>query len=247
VANYGSGSVAVLRISDDGRLESASAFIQHEGSSINPSRQKAPHAHSINVDSGNRFAFAADLGLDKIMIYRFDPAQGTLAPHQPESVSLKPGAGPRHFAFHPTGRYAYVINELDSTVTAFTCQPERGALNAIQTISTLPQDFRGENSTAEVQVHPTGKFLYGSNRGHDSIAVFAIDPSSGRLTYVENEPTQGQTPRNFGIDPTGTFLLAANQDSDTVVVFRIDVTSGQLQPAGQTVKVPSPVCVKMML
>lgn len=246
VANYGGGSVEALPLREDGLLGGPSAFIQHTGSSVNPSRQKEPHAHSINLDAANRFAAAADLGLDKVLIYKFDTAKGTLVPNDPPSASVKPGSGPRHFAFHPSGRYAYVINEIVCSVTAFAYDAGRGILSEIQTISTLPGEVQRGYSTAEVQVHPSGKFLYGSNRGHDTIAVFSIDEKTGKLTRVENEPTQGKTPRNFGIDPTGQFLLAANQNSDTVVVFRIDAKTGALNPTGQTADVPAPVCVKFL-
>ena len=245
VANYSSGSVCVLPIAADGHLGQQTAFIQHEGSSINPRRQKGPHAHSINLDRANRFAVAADLGLDKVFVYRFDAEDGSLRPNDPPFASVAPGAGPRHFAFHPAGQFAYLINELASTVTAFSYNADRGQLDTIQTASTLPEGFDGDNSTAEVQVHPSGKFLYGSNRGHDSIAVFRIDPNSGRLSYVANRSTQGKTPRNFGIDPTGRYLLAANQATGTVVVFRIDPGTGDLSPTGNVVNVPMPVCVKM--
>jgi 6-phosphogluconolactonase len=246
VANYGGGSVTVLPIGAAGRLGAATAFIQHHGSSVNPQRQEGPHAHSINPDRANRFAIAADLGLDKVLIYRYNAVRGTLVPNTPPSVSVAPGSGPRHFAFHPSGRAAYVINEMASTVTAFRCDPHSGRLQAIQTVSTLPRDFTGSSTTAEVQVHPSGRFLYGSNRGHDSIAIFAIDSATGRLTPVGHQSTQGKTPRNFGIDPTGRFLLAANQDSDSLVVFRIDQETGRLTPTGQVVPVPMPVCVKMV-
>ncbi len=247
VANYGSGSVAVLPIQADGRLGPPTSTIQHSGSSVNPQRQEGPHAHSINLDAANRHALAADLGLDKVFIYRFDADRGTLSPNDPPFAAVAPGAGPRHFAFHPNGRTAYVINEMGMTVTVFSYDAGTGALKTLQTISTLPEGAHGENySTAEVQVSPNGKFLYGSNRGHDSIAIFQIDPHTGLLTYVGNEPTQGKTPRNFGIDPTGTYLLAANQDSNTIVVFRIDPQTGRLTPTGNTAEVPMPVCVKMM-
>lgn len=246
VANYGSGSVAAFPLEADGRLKEASAFVQHAGSSVDPKRQQGPHAHSVNFSPDNRFVFAADLGLDRVLIYRFDAAKASLAAGDPAFAPVEPGAGPRHFAFHPTGRYAYVINELRSTVTAFTYQPQRGVLTEAQTISTLPKDFAGDNHTAEVQVHPSGKFLYGSNRGHDSIAVFEIDAAKGTLTLVECVSTQGKTPRNFGIDPTGSYLLAANQDSGNVVVFRIDARTGRLSPTGQVLKVASPVCVKFV-
>ena len=248
VANYGGGSVAVLPIQEGGRLGEATAFIQHTGSSVNPRRQKEPHAHSINLDTANRFAFAADLGLDRILVYRFDAAKGTLTPNEPPFAIVAPGAGPRHFAFHPRGRFAYVINEMQCTVTAFSYNARRGELVEVQTISTLPagQDMSPNFSTAEVQAHPSGKFLYGSNRGHDSIIVFTIEPKTGKLTYVENQSTRGKTPRNFGIDPTGKFLLAANQGSDTVVGFRIDDKTGCLTPTGHVVEVGAPVCVRFV-
>src|SRR5262245_10766388 len=245
LANYGGGSVAAFPIGTDGRLGESASFIQHSGSSVNPQRQKEPHAHSINLDAANRFAVAADLGLDKVLVYRFDSAKGTLSPNEPPSTSVKAGSGPRHFAFHPNGRSAYVINELASTVTAFQYDAAKGVLKELHTLTTLPKDFSGTSHTAEVQVHPSGKFLYGSNRGHDSIAVFAIE-GNGTLRYVENTPTGGSTPRNFGISPDGKYLLAANQKSDNVVVFRIDPKSGRLTSTGNTLEVPSPVCVKFL-
>jgi len=243
-ANYSSGSVASLPIGPDGKLRPAASVIQHKGSSVNKRRQTRPHAHSINLDSANRFAVAADLGTDKVFVYQFDPARGTLKPHAPPAVKLAPGAGPRHFAFHPNGKFAYVINELDSTVTAFAFDAKKGTLAKLHTVSTLPPDFKGSNSTAEVQVHPSGKFLYGSNRGHDSLAIFAIDAKSGKLTPVGHQPTGGKTPRNFGIDPTGRYILAANQNSNNVVVFRVDQTTGKLKPTGASITVSVPVCVK---
>ncbi len=246
LANYGGGSVAVLPIQGDGRLGTATSFVQHTGSGSNPQRQEGPHAHSINVDAANRFAVAADLGLDKLLVYRFNSTNGTLTPNDPPFVTVKPGSGPRHFAFHPQGRFAYAINEMGSTVTVFAYDGTQGTLKEVQTISTLPKGFKGENDTAEVQVHPSGKFLYGSNRGHDSIAVFSIDKANGKLSLIQNESTQGKTPRNFGIDPSGRILLAANQDSGNVVAFRIDPRTGRLSPTGQSVKVNSPVCVKFL-
>jgi 6-phosphogluconolactonase len=246
VANYGDGTVTALPIRDSGRVDEPTAFIQHSGSSVDPQRQEGPHAHSINTDAAGRFAFAADLGLDKILIYRLDARLGTLEPHDPPAASVEPGAGPRHFAFHPSGRFAYVINEMGNTVTAFRYDPEAGRLATLQTIPTLPEGFTGQSWTAEVLVHPSGKFLYGSNRGHDSIALFAIDESTGRLTAIGHEPTQGRTPRNFGIDPTGRYLLAANQESDTIVQFRIDGDTGRLTATGEVAHVYHPVCVRMI-
>jgi len=249
VANYGGGSVAALPIGSDGRLSPAASFVQHEGSSVDASRQKEPHAHSINVDPTNRFAMAADLGLDKVLIYRLDPATSKLSANDPPAARVPAGSGPRHFAFHPSGKFAYVINEILCTVTAFAYDGERGQLTERQTISTLPagEKLRPEYSTAEVQVHPSGKFVYGSNRGHDSITVFAVDDAQGTLRYVDNTPTGGKTPRGFGIDPTGQFLLAGNQDSHTIAVFRIDPRSGRLIATGETLEVGSPVCVKFVM
>jgi 6-phosphogluconolactonase len=245
-ANYSGGSVCVIAIEADGRLGRQTAFVQHHGSSVNKQRQEGPHAHSINLDAANRFAFVADLGLDKIMIYRYDADRGTLKANDPPSTDITPASGPRHFAFHPDGRHAYVINELVSTVTAMDYDPERGVLKPIQTVSTLPKGFKGETTCAEVQVHPSGKFLYGSNRGHDSIAVFAINAGTGRLTPLGHQGQDIKTPRNFGVDPTGAYLLVANQDSSSMVVFRINAETGELTPIGTKVEVPMPVCVKML-
>jgi 6-phosphogluconolactonase len=184
--------------------------------------------------------------MDKIMIYRLDVEKGTIVANSPAFAKVKPGAGPRHFAFHPNGKYAYVINELDCTVTAFAYEPASGALTEIQNITTLPTGFDGSNGCAEVRVHPSGKFLYGSNRGHDSIAVYRIDPAKGMLTFVEHETADIRTPRNFNIDPTGTFCLVANQGSDSVVVFRIDGQTGALEPTGQRITVGKPVCIRFL-
>ncbi|HJQ24531.1 MAG TPA: lactonase family protein [Blastocatellia bacterium] len=245
VANYESGNVAVLPVRRDGSLGAATDVAQHKGSSVNQERQQGPHAHCVAFDAANRRAFAVDLGLDKIMIYRFDAGRGTLTPNRVPWARVKPGAGPRHLTFHPTGRYAYVINELDSTITVFAYDPVRGTLGAVQTLSTLPSDFTGTSFCAEVQVSPSGKFLYGSNRGHDSIVVMAIDERTGKLRPVQHEPTRGKTPRHFTIDPTGAYLLAANQNSDTIHSFRIDAREGKLTPTGHTAEVPSPVCLRL--
>ena len=243
VANYESGSMAVFPVQSDGRLGEASAFVQHQGHGVNPERQEGPHAHSIAVSPDNRFVLSADLGLDELLVYRFDPAKGSLTPNTPAFGKVPAGAGARHFDFSPNGKFVYVICEMGSKVTAFSYDPARGALTELETVSTLPKDFKGQSDCAEVQVHPSGKFLYGSNRGHDSIAVFAIDAGRGTLTPVEHVATQGKTPRNFAIDPTGQYLLAANQDSDNIVVFRIDPQTGRLTPTGQALEVGSPVCV----
>lgn len=243
VANYGGGSVAVLPIDESGRLGKACAFVQHEGSSVHPQRQQGPHAHSITLDAAGRFAIAADLGLDKLLVYRYDDSHGTLEANEPSFAQLAPGAGPRHFAFHPNGQFAYAVNELNNTVTAFAYDAEAGRLDTIHSATTLPDGFDGGNTTAEIRVHPSGRFVYCSNRGHDSIAGFSIDSGSGRLTALGQTPTQGRTPRNFNIDPSGRFLIAANQASDTVVLFRIDPATGALTPEGAPIEVPTPVCI----
>ncbi|MCC7373809.1 MAG: lactonase family protein [Verrucomicrobiales bacterium] len=246
VANYGGGSVAALPIKEDGSLEDAGSFIQHTGSSVNPDRQKEPHAHSINLDRNNQFAVVADLGLDRLLVYKFGAWAGVLEANNPAYTSVPAGSGPRHFAFHPDGRHAFAIHEILSMVSAYDYDAKAGTLKETHTVSTLPAGFTGQNSTAEVQVHPSGKFVYGSNRGHDSIAVYQFDARRGALKRVENEPTEGRTPRNFGIHPEGRHLLAANQDSDSVVVFDIDAKTGALTPNGQKIEVGRPVCVKFL-
>ena len=247
VANYSSGTVAALRIGADGRLGESTAFDQHKGSGADKARQGEPHAHSINLSPDQRFAIVADLGTDQMYVYKFDPAAGTLTPNTPPTTKTAPAAGPRHFAFHPDGRHAYSINELNSTITAYTWDGAAGTLSVIDAVSTLPAGFKGENSTAEVVIHPNGKFVYGSNRGHDSIAVFRMDPATGKLTLVEHVSTLGKTPRNFAIDPTGKYLFAANQDTNNVVLFRLDPATGKLTPTGQELKVGSPVCVRFLV
>jgi len=245
VANYGGGSVASIPVSSDGKLAEPATFVQHTGSSVNKGRQGEPHAHSINVSPDNKFAFAADLGLDKILIYKLDPEKGTMTANDPAFVEIPPGSGPRHFAFHPSGKYAYVCGEITSTVHAMAYDAAKGELKVIQSLSTLPEPVKG-NSTAECQVHPSGKFVYVSNRGHNSIAVFQVDEATGKLTAAGHAPSGGKTPRNFGVDPSGKILIAANQDSDNVVVFKIDEKTGMPHPAGHEVKVPKPVCVKFL-
>jgi 6-phosphogluconolactonase len=246
VTNYSSGSVSVIPIAADGSLAEPTGFVQHEGASVNPQRQNGPHAHSVNLSPDNRFAFVADLGLDKIMIYKLNVEKGTITANNPAFAKVKPGAGPRHFAFGADGRYAYVINELDGTVTAFSYEPASGTLTEIQSITTLPDGFAGSSSCAEVRVHPRGKFLYGSNRGHDSITVYRIDPAKGTLTFVEHERADIKTPRNFNIDPTGKFCLVANQGGDSVVVFRIDQKTGALEPTGNKISIGKPVCIRFL-
>jgi 6-phosphogluconolactonase len=246
VANYGGGSFASYPISVDGHLGEAASKIQDSGSGPVRNRQEGPHAHSINPSPDNRFVIGADLGLDKLLIFKLDSRTGKLTPNSPDSALLKPGSGPRHFAFHPKAKFAYVINELASTITGFTWDRARGALTEIQTTTTLPSDFAGQNSTAHIAVHPNGKFVYGSNRGHDSIAVFAVDPKKGTLTAVEHVSTKGKTPRNFSLDPAGNFLIAANQNTNNIVVFKVDPGTGRLKATGETAEVGSPVCVRFL-
>jgi 6-phosphogluconolactonase len=245
VANYNSGSAATLSIAADGTLGGPVSQVQHSGRSKVRGRQDGPHAHSVNLDSANRFAVVADLGLDKLMVYRFTPSAHTIAANDPPAMPLEPGSGPRHFAFHPDGKRAYVINELESSLTSCDYDADRGVLTPRQTISTLPQDFKDNNSTAEVVVHPSGKFVYGSNRGMDTIAGFIID-SAGMLRINGHTPTGGRTPRNFNIDLTGQYLIAANQGSNNLVVFRVDQQTGKLTPTGQQVEIAAPVCVKFL-
>ncbi len=241
-AHYGSGSIALHRIDADGGL-SDPMVIQHEGSSVNPKRQQEPHAHSIKPGPDNRYAYAADLGCDKVFIYKLDPEAGSLTPADPAFATLEPGSGPRHFAFHPTLSRAYVLGEILRTVTVFERNPETGGLAPMQTLSTLPEEAEASGSTAEILVSPDGKFVYSSNRGHDSISIFAVDPNNGKLALIGTESTRGRTPRNFNLDPTGTWLIAANQDTSNVAVYRRDATSGLLEPVGDTLDVPVPVCV----
>ncbi len=232
-ANYNSGSAAAFPIHEDGSLGEASAFAQHSGSSANAQRQAGPHVHSVNISPDNHFVLVADLGLDQILRYKLDLTQ-------PVVTKIRPGSGPRHLAFSSDGRFAYAIDEIFGTVTAFEYNAANGGLKELQTISTLPAGFSAANSTAEIAVHPNGKFLYASNRGHDSIAVFRIDTAKGTLTAAGHTPTQGRTPRNFAIDPSGKFLLDTNQDSGNIVVFRIDPSTGALTPTGEPVNLPSP-------
>jgi 6-phosphogluconolactonase len=243
VANYSSGNVTVLPVQANGFIGAPMSVIQHHGSSVNPQRQAGPHAHCVAIDATSHRVFVCDLGLDKVMIYHLDEAAGLLATNENPWAGLKPGSGPRHIVFHPDGKHAYVINELSSTLTAFDYDSQHGALKEIQTVSALPENFRGVNTCAEIAVHPSGKFIYASNRGEDSITVFAIDAQTGRLDFVERQSTRGKTPRCFAIDPTGQYLIAANQNSDNVVVFRINTQTGRLTSTGQNLQIGKPVCV----
>lgn len=242
VANYGSGSVAVLPLESDGRLDKPSASIQHHGSSINPQRQEGPHAHFITWDPENLRVLTCDLGLDRVLLYVLNPAKLDLTPNDPPFFDVKPGSGPRHLAFAPSGRFVYVLNEIASTLTCCSYEPQSGRVEEFQTASTLPEAFRSVNTCAEIQVHPSGKFIYASNRGHNSIAVFAVDQRTGRVRLVQNEPSGGKTPRHFSLDPTARWLLAENQDSDGVSVFSVEAASGRLAPAGISQQIGAPVC-----
>jgi 6-phosphogluconolactonase len=243
VANYTGGSVSVLPITDAGSLGMTTSLMQHKGSSVNKDRQTAPHAHCIVLDKSNDYALAVDLGLDKVLIYKFDAKTGKLVANDVPFVNVNPGDGPRHIAFHPDGKFAYVINELSNTIVAFRFDKGTGSLKHLQTFSTLPVGFTGKSWTAEVVISPSGKFLYGSNRGHDSIVSFAIDQKTGMLSLIEHVPTQGKHPRHFTIDPNEKFLLVANRDSDSIVSFHISEDTGRLEPTGHVTKVPRPVCL----
>jgi 6-phosphogluconolactonase len=242
IANYTSGSIAMFPIQTDGQLGPATEVIQHSGSSIHPERQTSPHAHCILSDPRNRFAITVDLGLDKLMIYEMDLERGKLRKHG--EVKVQAGAGPRHLTFHPNGQYAYLINELNATLTGYRYHTDAGTFEELQTVAALPQDFTGENLCADVHISPDGKFLYASNRGHDSIVCFLIDEDNGWLTYRSHTSTGGREPRNFTIDPSGDFLLVANQKTHNIVTFKIDRTTGQLFKTGHEMEVSLPVCVK---
>jgi 6-phosphogluconolactonase len=243
VANYTGGSVATYHVADDGRLAAASRD-QHVGKGPNVQRQERAHAHSTDFAADDRLLLSCDLGNDRVYVYRHDPRAGTISAHKPAFVGLEPGAGPRHLALHPSGRYAYVVTELSSSVAMFAWNPGAGTLVQRQTVSTLPVGATvADNSTAEIVAHPTGRFVYVSNRGHDSIAVFSVDARNGHLTLLANTPTGGGTPRNFAVDPSGRWLLAANQRSNSIVTFAVDTSTGTLSPSGATIAVPRPVCV----
>jgi 6-phosphogluconolactonase len=246
VANYNGGSIECLPIQSDGQIGAPTAFIQHTGKSIVAGRQDGPHAHCIVLDPAGQFALVCDLGLDKIMSYRFDAGKGTLTANQPAFTAAKPGAGPRHLVFAPDGRQAYVINEINSTIARYSYDAAKGVLTELQTVSTLPPGFTGVNTAAEIAVHPSGKYLYGSNRGDDSIAVFSIDAASGALTFLQRIPAGGKTPRNISMDPFGKLLFSANQGSGNIVIFNLDPATGMLAASGKVLQAASPVCVKFL-
>jgi 6-phosphogluconolactonase len=245
VANYGGGSVAVLPVAADGSLREASSAIQHTGSSVNPRRQREPHAHSINMSPDNRFAIVSDLGLDKLLVYQFDAEKGVLRPNDPPFVTIEPGSGPRHFAFLPDGKHAYSINEMKSTITVLDWDAKRGAFTTKQTVSTLPAGYTGESTTAEIAVSPDGKYVYGSNRGHDSIAVFAV-AADGTLKLAEITPAGVNQPRHFLLDPSGQFLIAEGQSSNNMVVFRVKPATGKLTKTHTAAEISAPVCMQFI-
>lgn len=247
VANYSGGNVCSLPIQKDGTLKKSQSSIQHFGSSIDLRRQTTPHAHSINLDHSNQHVIVADLGIDKLLVSKFNSADGSLSSNPIPGIKMAPGAGPRHFTFHPTGKWGYVINELNRTITAMNYDPKNGSFQIIQTISTVPKGTSAKgNSTAEVQVHPSGKFLYGSNRGPNTLAMYRVNQQTGKLTSIGYQPTGGEIPRNFKIDPTGKYLLVANQNTHNVVVLKIDPNTGLLKETGMEIQVPKPVCIKFL-
>ena len=243
-ANYSGGNLIVVPVGGDGRLGVASDRVQHTGTGGNPQRQPGPRAHCVVFTPDRRHVVAVDLGIDKVLIYRWDAERGRLLPGTPGEFRVRAGAGPRHIDFHPNGRFAAVINELDSSLVSCAWDGVKGALTEVQTVPTLPTGFTGTNYCADVHFHPGGRFVYGSNRGHDSLAIWQIDPKTGRLSQVGHEPTGGRNPRNFVIDPTGRWLLAANQGSDSIVLFRIDPATGRLTRTGEPINISAPVCLK---
>lgn len=243
VANYGSGSLAALPIRPDGSLGEAVSVIQHHGSGVNTNRQAGPHAHQIVTDPANRFALVCDLGLDKVFVYRLDPARATLTPNEPPFASVAPGSGPRHLVFHPQGKFVFVLNEMAATITVFQWDSATGRLTEVETVATLPADFSGANSAAELALHPSGKFLFASNRGHDSVTVLSVDAATGRLKVLQRQSAQGKAPRFIGLDPTGRWLFAANQTSGNIVSFPFDPATGKLGAATANRPAPIPVCL----
>ncbi len=246
ISNYNNGNFVVLPVFDDGLIGNPSDAKKYTGSSVHTSRQEASHIHSATISSDNKFLYVADLGTDKIYIYEFNVDKGTLKPASTPEVSVAPGAGPRHFTLHPNGKYAYVVEELTSSVGVFSVNKLTGALTLLQdTVRSLPPNFEGQNTSADIHTDIRGKFLYMSNRGQNAISIFSIAPT-GKITYIGKQDTQGKTPRNFMIDPKGEFMFVANQDSDTIVIFSINSKTGKLTPVGKPIKVPSPVCLKML-
>ena len=254
VANFGSGSVSVIRVKEDGSLGELTAFIQDVGHSVNPSIQTEAHAHSIVVSPDNRYAIVSDLGMDKVLIFQFDVVTGKLSPPSPQFATVYPGGGPRHFTFDPGGKFGYQLSEMSGIVDVYAWDPSQGTLTTVQRAHTIPHDFFGENHSAEIEIHPNGKFLYESNRrtvsefvrGVETVGVFAIDAKDGTLSPVEQTPTGGAMPRNFKIDPTGSYLMTANELSNNIVVFKVNSNTGRLTKTGAEVKVDTPVCIQFV-
>ncbi len=246
VANYRGGSVAVFALRPDGSIGQRTGFIQHVGASLDPDSPSHAHAHSILYDPGHHFVLSADLGLDKIFVYRLSQATGALTPNKPDSASFASGSGPRHIAFDPQGRYVYAINQTANSIVRFGWKARRGILTRFESVSTLPDGFKGENTGAELLMHPSGKFLYATNRGSNTVAVYAVQSATGRLVPIQFIPTQGRTPRNAEFDPTGKWLLVSNQDSSNATVFRIDQVTGHLTQNGDPVSVPTPFCERFL-
>ncbi len=246
VANYDGGNVAVFALRPDGAIGDWTGFDQHTGRSVNPRRQAHAYAHAIVLDPTNRFVLVPDLGVDRLYIYRFDGNSGALTPNEPAFAAISPGSGPRHVRFHPNGRWVYLINEIASTIIAFSWDSTNGRLAPFQTITTLPADFKGVSACAELEIHPNGRLLYCSNRGDDSLAGFAIDQDTGRLTPVEHVSSGGKSPRNFAFDPTGRWIIVTNHDSNNALVFRVDTATGRLTRSGDPVTVPSPYCERFL-
>lgn len=242
-ANYGGGYVEIHALADDGSLGERTAFVQLTGSSVHPQRQTKAYAHWFGVDPTNRFALIADLGTDRIMIYRFDASKGTLEPNDPPFVKVRAGSGPRHLAFHPNGRWLYAVQELSNEVIAYAWDPDHGVPSELQTVSTLPADYQGTNTAAEIAVHNNGRFLYVSNRGHDSLAVYAIDSETGKLQLIEHVSSRGKTPRYFSFDPTNRWLIVTNQEGHSAVVFGVDADSGKLTAHGEPIEILKPMGV----
>lgn len=255
MANFGSGSVSLVRVKEDGSLGELTGFIQDVGHSVDPSIQMEPHPHSILVSPDNRYAIVSDLGLDKVLIFRFDAETGKLSPPDPRFATVYPGGGPRHFAFDPAGRFGYQLSEMSGVVDVYAWDPAKGTLTAVQRAHTVPHDFFGGNHSGEIEIHPNGKFLYESNRrtqgeterGPETIGVFAIDPENGTLTPIEQTNSGGLIPRTFKIDPTGAYLLSANQLTNNIVLFKIDSATGRLTKTGTEIKVDTPVCIQFVL
>jgi len=243
VANYNDGTAAAFPVKADGSLGESAWNIKNSGSSVDKQRQAGPHAHSANISPDNKFMLLNDLGLDEILVFHIDPAKASVTPNDPPFAKVAPGSGPRHLAFSTNGKFAYAINEMLATIIAFKWDAGHGKLDELQTVSTLPAGYSGPKSTAEIAAHPNGKFLYGSNRGNNTIAAFSIDGSTGKLTMIDTFPSGGKTPRSIAIDPSGKFLLSAGQDSDNIAAFSIDAKTGRLTATGDTVEVGAPVCI----